>query len=124
MVAVIPDKLFFKIGEVAEIVSLRPSVLRYWETEFRVLKPGKSRTGQRLYTKKDLELIFEIKKLLYSEKHTIEGANKKINRKMKRSEVSLADDEPTPDSLYKVINEVRDELIEIRNSLAQSPNCA
>ena len=64
MSAAIPDKLYYKIGEVAAIVSLRPSVLRYWETEFAVLRPIKSRAGQRLYTKQDLETVFEIKKLL------------------------------------------------------------
>jgi DNA-binding transcriptional MerR regulator len=117
MVAGIPDKLFFKIGEVAEIVSLRPSVLRYWETEFDVLKPGKSRTGQRLYTKKELEVIFEIKKLLYAEKLTIKGARKKIGNKMKLSTRLSTEVDLVQDKLRKVIDEVREDLIEIRNLL-------
>lgn len=116
MAAGIPDKLFFKIGEVAGIVSLRPSVLRYWESEFDVLKPGKSRAGQRLYTKKDLELIFTIKKLLYSEKLTIEGARKKIACKGKKGEPAMTEVEPAPDQLRKLISEVREELVIIRNS--------
>ncbi|MCM2356973.1 MAG: MerR family transcriptional regulator [Geobacteraceae bacterium] len=117
MGAGIPDKLYFKIGEVAELVSLRPSVLRYWETEFELLKPSKSRAGQRLYTKKELELLLEIKKLLYTEKLTIEGARKRINGKVKRGEVAIAGSEFAPDSMRKVLAAVREELVAIRNSL-------
>ena len=89
MEAAVPDKVFLKIGEVAKVVSLRPSVLRYWETEFQLLKPAKSRTGQRLYTKKDVTLIFEIKKLLYAEKHTIDGARNKINCKRRKGDTDF-----------------------------------
>lgn len=117
MIAGIPDKLYFKIGEVAKIVSLRPSVLRYWETEFDVLKPGKSRTGQRLYTKKELELIFEIKKLLYSDKLTIEGARKKFTDKGKKGTQELPEVELASDSVRNVLNEVREDLMLLRDSL-------
>ncbi|HEY6873460.1 MAG TPA: MerR family transcriptional regulator [Geobacteraceae bacterium] len=118
MTADIPDKLFFKIGEVAKIVSLRPSVLRFWEAEFEALKPGKSRAGQRLYTKKELALIFEIKNLLYAEKLTIEGARKKIGKRRKRSEAIAPEVEPAPDEeLRRIIYEVRKGLVAIRNSL-------
>jgi DNA-binding transcriptional MerR regulator len=113
----IPDKLYFKIGEVAEIVSLRPSVLRYWETEFEVLKPIKSRTGQRLYNKKNLELILEIKKLLYSEKHTIDGARKKINSRGKKCEPAAIEGNLTADKIHTVLNEVREDLLKLKNSL-------
>jgi DNA-binding transcriptional MerR regulator len=75
---VIPDKLFFKIGEVAVIADVEQHVLRYWEDEFNVLKPGKNRAGQRLYQKKDVEQVLEIKRLLYSEKYTIAGAKIKL----------------------------------------------
>lgn len=75
---VIPEKLYCKIGEVASLVGVEPYVLRYWETEFTEIQPGKSRTGQRLYQRKDIETIREIKKLLYEEGFTIEGARKKI----------------------------------------------
>ena len=117
MSAGIPDKLYFKIGEVAEIVSLRPSVLRYWETEFEMLKPVKSRTGQRLYSKKNLELIFEIKKLLYSEKHTIAGARKKMYSREKKSAPTGAEGDLTADKIHTVLIEVREDLLKLKNSL-------
>jgi DNA-binding transcriptional MerR regulator len=74
----IPEKLFYKIGEVGRITGVEPYVLRYWESEFPFLKPRKSRSGQRLYVKKDIEMILEIKKLLYDERYTIEGVKKKF----------------------------------------------
>lgn len=117
MAAGIPDRLYSKIGEVAKIVSLRPSVLRYWETEFEVLRPAKSRTGQRLYTKNELELIFEIKLLLYTEKLTIEGARKKINGRAKKGGGAATGAEPAPDSMRRMLDEVREDLVKIRNSL-------
>ncbi len=74
----IPDKLFYKIGEVSRIADIEPYVLRYWETEFPFLKPRKNKSGQRVYVKKDLELILQIKRLLYLERYTIEGVRKKF----------------------------------------------
>ncbi|MBX7149368.1 MerR family transcriptional regulator [bacterium] len=74
----IPDKLYFKIGEVAEIVGVEPYVLRYWETEFKDLTPVKSRTNQRLYKKKDVELLLSIRDLLHKQKFTIKGARVKL----------------------------------------------
>lgn len=79
----IPDKLFFKIGEVAEIAEVEPHVLRYWESEFGLLKPEKSKTGQRVYRKKDIETVLEIEKLLYEDRFSIEGAKKMLMRKHK-----------------------------------------
>ena len=73
-----PDKLFYKIGEVSKIADVEPYVLRYWETEFAFLKPRKNKSGQRVYVKKDLELVLHIKKLLYEERYTIEGVRKKL----------------------------------------------
>lgn len=89
----IPDKLFFKIGEVAEVAGVEQHVLRYWEDEFATLQPNKNRSGQRLYEKKDVELILEIQHLLYMEKYTIAGAKKKLkeNRK-KTTQLSLGFD--------------------------------
>jgi len=75
--AVLPDKFFYKIGEVAELTALEPYVLRYWETEFNI-KLTKTKNSQRLYQKKDVYRILEIKKLLYDEKFTIAGAKKRL----------------------------------------------
>lgn len=73
-----PDKLYYKIGEVAEICGVKPHVLRYWESEFPVIRPQKSRSNQRLYRKRDVESILAIKHLLYDRKFTIEGAKKHL----------------------------------------------
>lgn len=73
-----PDKLFYKIGEVSKIAGVEPYVLRYWESEFSFLRPRKSKTGQRIYVKKDLDLVFRIKELLYGERYTIEGVRKRL----------------------------------------------
>ncbi|MGA7239272.1 MAG: MerR family transcriptional regulator [Bryobacteraceae bacterium] len=75
----IPDKLYFKIGEVSELLGVEPYVLRYWETEFAVLSPKKSGTGHRLYRRKDVELLLRIKHLLYEKKFTIEGARQLLH---------------------------------------------
>jgi DNA-binding transcriptional MerR regulator len=74
----IPDKLFFKIGEVCELVGVQPHVLRYWETEFPMLQPQKNRAGQRTYRRKDVEMALRIKELLYDERFTIAGAKRKL----------------------------------------------
>ena len=73
-----PNKLYFRIGEVAKIVGVKPYVLRYWETEFPLLKPGKTPSQHRLYRRRDVETLLEIKKLLYEEGFTIAGAKKKL----------------------------------------------
>jgi DNA-binding transcriptional MerR regulator len=74
----IPDKLFFRIGEVSQLVGVEPYVLRYWESEFPGLSPKKSSSGQRMFRRKDVELLLHIKHLLYIEKFTIEGARKAL----------------------------------------------
>ncbi len=74
----IPRKLFYKIGEVCQLTDTQPYVLRFWESEFPQLAPKKSRSGQRLYRRKDIDLVLEIKKLLYQEGFTIAGARKKL----------------------------------------------
>jgi len=74
----IPDKLFFRIGEVAELTSVPPYVLRYWESEFKLLRPRKSHAGQRVYRKPDIELVLRIKRLLYEDRLTLEGAKKRL----------------------------------------------
>ncbi|MCA1961185.1 MAG: MerR family transcriptional regulator [Desulfomonile sp.] len=87
MTVAIPEKQYFKIGEVSEILDVEPYVLRYWESEFKILKPTRTRARQRLYHKKDLELLLEIKHLLYDEKFTIAGAKKRL-QEMKRQEAA------------------------------------
>jgi DNA-binding transcriptional MerR regulator len=83
----IPDKLFFKIGEVSNITRLEPHILRYWESEFQALHPRKNESGQRLYIKRDIETILIIKKLLHEEGYTILGAKKALKKKNKRLEL-------------------------------------
>ncbi len=74
----IPDKRYFRIGEVSELAETKPYVLRYWETEFPLLKPTKSPTGHRLYRREDVEMVLAIKRLLYEQGFTIEGARKRL----------------------------------------------
>jgi DNA-binding transcriptional MerR regulator len=75
----VPQKLYFRIGEVSELTQTKSYVLRYWETEFPTLKPVKSRSGHRLYRREDVQTVLEIKRLLYSEGYTIEGARKQLS---------------------------------------------
>src|SRR3954463_12047754 len=79
----IPDKLYFRIGDVARLANIKPYVLRFWETEFPGLGPKKSGTGHRLYSRKDVEMVLEIKRLLYLERFTIEGARKSLESRTK-----------------------------------------
>jgi len=81
---VIPDKFYFKIGEVAELLGLPTHVLRFWESEFKRIKPKRTSAGQRLYRRKDVELILEIKYLLYEKKYTIPGAKNFLKDKRTR----------------------------------------
>lgn len=86
----IPDKLYFRIGEVARLAGIKPYVLRFWETEFPGLGPKKSGTGHRLFRRKDVELVLEIKRLLYERRFTIEGARKHLEERVKPEEVRAA----------------------------------
>jgi len=79
----IPDKLYFRIGEVSDLVGVEPYVLRYWETEFPEVGPKKSDTGQRMYRRKEVELLLKIKRLLYEKKYTIEGARQYLSGESK-----------------------------------------
>lgn len=74
----IPNKLYFRIGEVSDLVGVKPYVLRYWESEFPDIKPSKSKSGQRLYKRRDVEMLLRIKELLYEERFTINGARKRL----------------------------------------------
>ena len=117
MEAGVPDKLFYKIGEVARLTSLRPSILRYWETEFSILQPHKSRSGQRLYTRKEVDLVLDIKRLLYSEKLTIEGARRAMAKRGKVRESQEIGADCVSARIMQVIREVKDDLKNIRDSL-------
>jgi DNA-binding transcriptional MerR regulator len=106
----IPDKLFFKIGEVCEIVGVEPYVLRFWETEFPNLAPQKSKSGHRVYRRQDVELVFMIKELLYERGFTIAGARKQLSRGRTRN----------PEERQSVLRQIRDELREILTLLRRS----
>jgi DNA-binding transcriptional MerR regulator len=81
----IPDKLYFRIGEVSNLAQTKPYVLRYWETEFPTLRPEKSKSGHRLYRRKDVEMVMEIKRLLYERGYTIQGARKVLSARRQPS---------------------------------------
>ena len=81
----IPEKIFFKIGEVCDIVDVQAHVLRYWETEFPQLSPQKNRSGQRSYRRRDVEIALRIKELLYVDEYTIAGARKKLQNELRES---------------------------------------
>jgi len=100
----IPDKLYFKIGEVSELLAVEPYVLRYWESEFPVLSPKKSGTGHRLYRRKDVELLLRIKHLLYEKRFTIEGARQALQAaartpkpRVKSAQRELFSSDPLPE---------------------------
>ena len=111
-------KLYYSIAEVSQITQLKPYVLRYWETEFSDLSPAKNRAGNRIYRKNDIKLIFLIKRLLYQEKYTIEGAKQRLRRFKKSKELQLKlslEDLRRDDLLY----ELKKELVEIVSILDQ-----
>ncbi len=126
----IPDKLYFRIGEVARLAGIKPYVLRFWETEFPSLGPKKSGTGHRLYRRKEVEMVLEIKRLLYEKRFTIEGARKFLETRGKteparsakavkpakkaQAELFTAVASPAVDS---VLQNIRKELREIAEML-------
>lgn len=101
------DKLYYRIGEAAEILKIKTSVLRFWESQFEQLKPLKSKTGQRIYSQRDLELAKQIQQLLYKEKLTIAGAKARITPSRK-----VCTDEKQ--ELKELLNSVRQELHSLR----------
>ena len=116
---VIPDKLYFRIGEVAELCELPAYVLRFWETEFPQLKPGKSSTGQRMYRRRDVESVLLIKKLLYQEGFTIAGARQHL-----KAEAKAPPTIPLPFSARHAgpeLKRVKQELRELLSLLSRKP---
>ncbi|MGE5789582.1 MAG: MerR family transcriptional regulator [Syntrophaceae bacterium] len=110
----IPDKTYFRIGEVGKILGVEPYVVRYWETEFKTVKPIRTKSEQRLYRRKDLEELALIRNLLYRDKFTIAGAKKKLQELRKESPVVSADDEHRREKLRSI----RKELKAIRDLLS------
>jgi DNA-binding transcriptional MerR regulator len=108
----IPDKLYFRIGEVAGLLAVEPYVLRYWETEFPSLAPKKSGTGHRLYRRKDVELLLKIKHLLYDKRYTIEGARQSLHNESKASKLKV------PEQQQRDLFATADPMVGIRTELA------
>jgi DNA-binding transcriptional MerR regulator len=108
----IPEKLFFKIGEVCELAGVQAHVLRYWESEFPMLAPQKNRAGQRVYRKRDVEMALRIKELLYEDQYTIAGAKKRLTNELRggggklkvvgeeNGSVALSESEVLPPATY------------------------
>ena len=102
----IPEKIFFKIGEVCDIVDVQAHVLRYWETEFPMLSPQKNRSGQRSYRRRDVEIALRIKELLYDDLYTIAGAKKKLQAELREtSRLKIVHSEPAAKEVF--IKEVK-----------------
>ena len=101
----IPEKIYFKIGEVCELVGVQAHVLRYWETEFPMLSPQKNRSGQRSYRRRDVEISLRIKELLYEEMFTIAGAKKKLQAEMRETtKLKVVHPEPRTENEYSNTN--------------------
>jgi DNA-binding transcriptional MerR regulator len=108
----IPDKLFFRIGEVSTMLGLEPYVLRYWESEFPSLSPKKSGTGHRLYRRKDVELLLQIKHLLYEKRFTIDGARQHLLAEAKNAQKDIKQEQQPlfSDPLPEIRRELSDIL--------------
>jgi DNA-binding transcriptional MerR regulator len=112
---VIPDKLYYRIGEVEAITEIPAYVLRYWESEFKLLRPKKNPAGQRLYRKKDLEMVLHIKTLLYEERLTLEGAKKRLRSESGGAQMDLG---LRGAALEETVRRLRDRLRALRERLA------
>jgi DNA-binding transcriptional MerR regulator len=110
----VPNKLFFKIGEVCEITDTQPYVLRYWESEFPALAPAKNSSGQRIYRRRDIDTVLRIKQLLYEEGFTIAGAKKRLE-----SEMAGRVDTPVPPGALEGLGDTPDPQNDSRNALRQ-----
>ena len=113
----IPDKLYFRISEVGKLTALEPYVLRYWESEFKLIKPIRTKSRHRLYRRKDLEILFEIKKLLYEEQYTIAGAKKRLEE-IAREEKRDLEVNPDENDYKKILHATLTELKALRKLLA------
>ncbi len=112
----IPDKLYFKIGEVVDLTGIKAHVLRYWESEFSVVRPVKSKGKQRLYRRQEIELILYLKDLLYSQGYTIAGAKKKLREKGAAAGHAAGTDLSSGRAV-RLLRELRQDLMRLRGSL-------
>jgi len=108
MASQIPDKLYFRIGEVSRLTKTPPYVLRFWETQFPQLKVRKSSTGHRMFRRREVEMVLEIKDLLYKQGFTIEGARKKLAHETRQKALPFQD--PNRETLRKLGDELRELL--------------
>ena len=121
MSSVEPVQEFYSIGEVCELTDLKPHVLRYWESQFRFLNPAKNRSGNRVYQRREIELILLVKHLLYTEKYTIDGARQKVDEHRKGGDLKTAARAAlTVQTLDSLEAELRD-LIEIMAPIPPAP---
>ena len=115
----IPDKMFFRIGEVGRITGVKPYVLRYWESEFKLLRPIKNKAGQRIYRRRDIEAVLDIKNLLYKKKYTIAGAKKRLSEEIKGRGAQQMELGFTSPQLKTAIGRIRDGLVAIDEMLSR-----
>lgn len=113
----LPPKLYYRIGEVAELVGVEPHVLRYWEREFRSIRPTKSAKGQRVYSRRDVENLLRVRELLYSEGFTIAGAKKRMQRTGTEPEGVPDDAEAHGDAAPVDASKTREQLVAMRNDI-------
>ena len=106
----IPDRLFFSIGKASEVTGIKTYVLRYWESEFNLPRPKRSPKGQRIYKKKDIEIIFRLKRMLHEEGYTIAGAKKKLKEEGKRGKVKSTKKREVKVKREKIKKELKDLL--------------
>jgi DNA-binding transcriptional MerR regulator len=118
----LPAKLYFRIGEVAGLVGVEPHVLRYWEREFRSIRPTKSAKGQRVYSRKDVEALLVVKDLLYAQGFTIAGAKKKLQRAPDGSVLSTASAAPAAQAELEVEDESHAQVAAEAEALLQHQN--
>lgn len=139
----LPDKLYYKIGEVAKLTGIKPHVLRYWESEFGALRPSKSRSKQRLYRQKDIDRILFLKDLLYNQGYTIAGARKRLRGKAAEPDTPATIAEAAPERVVvpppppvdenpqmalpfapplnmRLLREIRQDLLALKKSLGVS----
>lgn len=107
METIIPDKAYFRIGEVSKILNVEPYVIRYWETEFKTVNPVRTKTAQRLYRKKDVHELLTIKSLLYSQRFTIDGAKKQLHKIRNNDDTGDKDNEKQKLFLLRIKQELQ-----------------